>query len=344
MAKAGQVGTADGSKFVWKKKGNILTRDFSTAAVKKATGGGGKKTTGGGKKATPTRTTTTTRSSSAPDKSVRPPTNPFRKKTGGPLESVRPPTNPFRKKTAGSTTKASGVGNYSKAANAAAPLESVTPRARPTKTTTRTVKSGEPGKRVTKRTVKSGERGNPSTSSAKRHSYDEVPASRTKKATPPTTKTRLASTAKGGPRSSTKTTTAQARADAAAKRADDARKKLEANAKKTRRDAEAKRNVNRRAESLKNNKVKVKKPLTKQQKDAEANRSVNRRKDSLSSATKTASNIPKNIDARFPGIRRFETLAKAAVDQNDQAYESWSNRLAKLKSEYTDWKKGRWKK
>ena len=245
MAKAGQVGTADGSKFVWKKKGNILTRDFSTAAVKKATGGGGKKTTGGGKKATPTRTTTTTRSSSAPDKSVRPPTNPFRKKTGGPLESVRPPTNPFRKKTAGSTTKASGVGNYSKAANAAAPLESVTPRARPTKTTTRTVKSGEPGKRVTKRTVKSGERGG---SSAKGHSYDEVPAARKK--TTPSTKTRLASTAKGGPRASNKAANAQARAD-------DARKKLEANAKKTRRDAEAKRNVNRRTESLKSDKAKI---------------------------------------------------------------------------------------
>jgi len=359
MAKAGQIGTSDGSKFVWVKRGNTLTRDFSKAAVSAAKGGTKSPESVGGN----SRINVKPKSnggSSAPRTSTRPPTNPRRNSSAAPTSSARPKARPTTTKPT-STTKATGVGNYS-SANSAAPRTSVRPKLRPSATTkTRTVKSGERGKTTTRRTVKSGERGQ-SSIVKKNHTYDEVPAARKATTTSSsTTKRRLASTAKGGPKANSRTLTATARAEAAGKRAEEARKKVEAARKraearkktevaanKRKRDAEANRSSNRRADSLKPSKVKVKtsvtRKVTQKQKDDEANRTVNRRKESLKSGyANRSSSIPRNIDARFPGARRFEALAKAAVDQNDKAYESWSNRLSKLKSQYSKWKKGRWK-
>ena len=115
------------------------------------------------------------------------------------------------------------------------------------------------------------------------------------------------------------------------------RKKLETNAKKSRRNAEANRRVDRRSDSLSKSRV-----VTQNQKKAEANRVVNRRKEPLegnkaTSPSNKTSRIPSNIDARFPGARRLESLMDAAVDQNDKAYKSWSARLAKARKEYRAW-------
>ena len=150
--KVGDVGTsADGTKFVWKKsKGsNALSRDFNSAAVKRASGGAKpkavvRKTSTNKPKGNNTNTNTSSSNSGGLKSSVRPVRRPTRNNTAAPTSSVRPVRRPAR--TTGPKVNASGVGNYS-SANSAGPTSSLRPVRRPTNTstssTTPSAKSGQ---------------------------------------------------------------------------------------------------------------------------------------------------------------------------------------------------------